>query len=69
MLGSIILVSSVITRTTATGHTSRSRARVPTRPTTVSSTHSSWCCQAVGDTAMAAHPVMPTARSSWPSRA
>lgn len=69
MFGSIILAGSVITSTTATGHTYRSEARLPTRPTTASSTHSSWCCQVVGDTAIAAQPVIATASSSWPSRA
>lgn len=69
MSGSIIFAGSVITRTTATGHTYRSEARLPTRPTTAGSTHSSWCCQVAGDTATAAQPVTATASSSWPSRA
>ncbi|CAM5443505.1 hypothetical protein SVIOM342S_05470 [Streptomyces violaceorubidus] len=69
MFGSIIFAGSVITRTTATGHTYRSEARLPTRPTTAGSTHSSWCCQVAGETTTAAQPVTATASSSWPSRA
>jgi len=69
MFGSSIFAGSVTTRTTATGHRYRSEARLPTRPTTASSTHSSWCCQVVGDTTIAAQPVIATARSSCPSRA
>ncbi len=69
MFGSSIFAGSDITRTTATGHIGRSEARRPTRPTTASSTHSSWCCQAVGDTATATHPVTATASRSCPSRA
>lgn len=67
MFGSSILAGSVITRMTATGHTYRSDAFLPTRPTTASSTHRSWCCQVVGDTATATQPVRATASRSCPS--
>lgn len=69
MFGSIIFPGRVMTRTTATGHMRRSEVFLPTRPTTASSTHSSWYCQVVGETATATQPVMATARRSCPSRA
>ncbi|MCF0086264.1 hypothetical protein B0E37_01317 [Streptomyces sp. MH192] len=69
MLGSIAFAGSDITRTTATGHMYRSEARRPTRPTAASSTHRSWCCQAVGDTTTATHPVTAIASRNCPSRA
>ncbi len=69
MFGSSIVPGRVTTRITTAGHTSRSDARLPTRPTTASSTHSSWCCQAVGATATETQPVTATASSSCPSLA
>ncbi|GAA1363788.1 hypothetical protein GCM10009612_42800 [Streptomyces beijiangensis] len=69
MLGSSIVPGSVIARTTRAGQTIRFEARVPTRPTTARRIHSSWCCQAVGETATATQPVTATASRSWPSLA
>lgn len=69
MFGSIIFAGSVMTRMTATGHMGRSEVFLPTLPTSASSTHSSWCCQDVGETTTATQPVIATASSSCPSRA
>ncbi len=64
MFGNSIVPGRVTARSTTDGHTSRSEARLPTRPTTARSTHRSWCCQAVGETATTTQPVTATARSS-----
>ncbi|CAM5613671.1 hypothetical protein SBADM41S_04620 [Streptomyces badius] len=69
MFGSSIVPGRVTASTTTDGQTSRSEARLPTLPTTARSTQSSWCCQAVGETATTTHPVTATARSTCPSAA